>query len=43
MAAHYEQGFRALAESEDWKIERFAFPSELAFLVTKDRERGSGD
>jgi 16S rRNA (guanine(1405)-N(7))-methyltransferase len=36
MADHYEQGFRALAESEDWTIERFVFPGELAFLVAKD-------
>jgi 16S rRNA (guanine(1405)-N(7))-methyltransferase len=36
MAENYEQRFRTLAEAEGWAIERFAFPTELAFLVRKD-------
>ena len=36
MAENYEQRFRALADAEGWKIERFVFPTELAFLVAKD-------
>jgi 16S rRNA (guanine(1405)-N(7))-methyltransferase len=36
MAENYEQRFRALAEAEGWVIERFVFPTELAFLVRKD-------
>jgi 16S rRNA (guanine(1405)-N(7))-methyltransferase len=35
MAENYEQRFRALAEAEGWSVERFAFATELAFLVTK--------
>jgi hypothetical protein len=38
MAENYEQRFRALADAEGWAIERFVFPTELAFLVRKDRE-----
>ena len=36
MAENYEQRFRALADAEGWAIERFVFPSELAFLVMKE-------
>nr|AIA14252.1 Ribosomal RNA methyltransferase (FmrO) [uncultured bacterium] len=36
MAENYEQRFRALADAEGWSIERFVFPTELAFLVRKD-------
>jgi 16S rRNA (guanine(1405)-N(7))-methyltransferase len=36
MAENYEQRFRALADAEGWSIERFVFPTELAFLVAKD-------
>jgi 16S rRNA (guanine(1405)-N(7))-methyltransferase len=36
MAENYEQRFRALADAEGWSIERFVFPTELAFLVQKD-------
>jgi 16S rRNA (guanine(1405)-N(7))-methyltransferase len=35
MPEHYEARFRALAAAEGWAIERFAFATELAFLVTK--------
>jgi 16S rRNA (guanine(1405)-N(7))-methyltransferase len=35
MAENYEQRFRALADAEGWAIERFMFPTELAFLVRK--------
>nr|AIA18848.1 Ribosomal RNA methyltransferase (FmrO) [uncultured bacterium] len=35
MAENYEQRFRTLADSEGWAIERFVFPTELAFLVRK--------
>lgn len=35
MAEHYEARFAALASEEGWQLERFVFPSELAFLVTK--------
>ncbi len=35
MAENYEQRFRALADAEGWPIERFVFPTELAFLVRK--------
>jgi 16S rRNA (guanine(1405)-N(7))-methyltransferase len=33
MAANYEAGFLALAESRAWQVRRFAYPSEIAFLV----------
>ena len=36
MAENYEQRFRALADAEGWAIERFVFPTELAFLVRKE-------
>jgi len=36
MAENYEQRFRALADAEGWEIERFVFPTELAFLVRKE-------
>ncbi len=35
MTENYEQRFRALADDEGWAIERFIFPTELAFLVRK--------
>jgi 16S rRNA (guanine(1405)-N(7))-methyltransferase len=35
MVEHYEQRFRALVDAEGWVVERFVFPTELAFLVTK--------
>ncbi|HEU4326582.1 MAG TPA: 16S rRNA methyltransferase [Roseiflexaceae bacterium] len=35
MAAFYEQHFRSLIAGEGWSVERFIFPSELAFLVRK--------
>ncbi len=35
MVENYEQHFRALIQAEGWSVERFVFPSELAFLVTK--------
>jgi 16S rRNA (guanine(1405)-N(7))-methyltransferase len=35
MAENYEQRFRGLADAEGWEIERFVFPTELAFLVQK--------
>jgi len=36
MASSYEARFRALAEAEGWAIERFIFPTELAFLVRRE-------
>jgi 16S rRNA (guanine(1405)-N(7))-methyltransferase len=35
MVEHYEERFRALVAAEGWAVERFEFPSELAFLVRK--------
>jgi 16S rRNA (guanine(1405)-N(7))-methyltransferase len=35
MVEHYEERFRAFAAAEGWAVERFAFPTELAFLVEK--------
>jgi 16S rRNA (guanine(1405)-N(7))-methyltransferase len=35
MVEHYEQRFRALVDAEGWAVERFVFPTELAFLVAK--------
>lgn len=35
MAQSYERRFRELVAGEGWEIAMFAFPTELAFLVTK--------
>ncbi len=35
MAAHYEARFRALVSEEPWTLTRFAFATELCFLVGK--------
>jgi 16S rRNA (guanine(1405)-N(7))-methyltransferase len=35
MVENYETGFRAMIQGEGWEIERFEYPTELAFLVTK--------
>ena len=35
MAAHYEAQFRRLLDARGWPAERFAFATELAFLVEK--------
>lgn len=35
MAATYEASFRALLADTGWRAQRFAFPTELAFLVRK--------
>ena len=35
MGKTYETQFNEIAASKGWKFERFEFPSELAFLVTK--------
>ena len=35
MAATYEARFRAMVSGTPWSIQRFVFPTELAFLVTK--------
>ncbi len=35
MAAHYETRFRGLLEARGWPAERFAFATELAFIVEK--------
>ena len=35
MVEHYERRFRAMADAEGWPVERFAFATELAFLVRK--------
>ncbi|HJZ48355.1 MAG TPA: 16S rRNA methyltransferase [Roseiflexaceae bacterium] len=40
MTENYELRFRALADAEEWSVERFVFPTELAFLVTKVGDRG---
>ncbi|HLV79580.1 MAG TPA: hypothetical protein VKT32_04835 [Chthonomonadaceae bacterium] len=37
MIAHYEARFRDLVRSEPWQIERFAFATELCFLVNKSQ------
>jgi hypothetical protein len=36
MVENYEQHFRTLIQAEGWSVERFVFPTELAFLVTKN-------
>jgi 16S rRNA (guanine(1405)-N(7))-methyltransferase len=36
MTENYELRFRATADAEGWAIERFVFPTELAFLVRKE-------
>ena len=38
MAQSYERRFRELVAGQGWEITMFAFPSELAFLVTKPAE-----
>ena len=35
MVANYEARFRELAAGEAWRIQRYAYESELAFLITK--------
>lgn len=35
MAAHYEDGFRRLLDARGWPATRFAFATEIAFLVEK--------
>lgn len=35
MVANYERRFRALIQAEAWRVQRFEFASELAFLVSK--------
>jgi 16S rRNA (guanine(1405)-N(7))-methyltransferase len=35
MVEHYARGFLALADAEGWPVERFEFPTELAFRVQK--------
>lgn len=35
MVENYERRFRELVAGERWQVQRFAFPSELAFLVLK--------
>jgi 16S rRNA (guanine(1405)-N(7))-methyltransferase len=35
MAENYEQRFHAMTAGEGWAVERFAFATEIAFLVTK--------
>ncbi|MGQ9553062.1 MAG: hypothetical protein ACUVWR_03000 [Anaerolineae bacterium] len=37
MAAHYEKGFLQAMHGRPWPVQRFAFASELAFLVWKGR------
>lgn len=36
MPAHYEQRLMALLAGEDWRVQRLAFDTELAFLIHKD-------
>ena len=35
MPANYEARFQALVAGKDWTIQRFAFATELAFLISK--------
>ena len=35
MVEHYEERFLAMIEDEDWAIQRFEYPTELVFRVTK--------
>lgn len=35
MAENYEAHFAALSAERPWRVQRFAFPGELAFLITK--------
>src|SRR5262245_61422962 len=35
MAGNYEERFRAMVADEGWPVERFAFATEIALLVTK--------
>lgn len=35
MAAHYETRFHEIIAGETWQVERYVFPAELCFLVTK--------
>jgi 16S rRNA (guanine(1405)-N(7))-methyltransferase len=37
MVEHYESRFRQLIDGRDWKVQRFEFPGELAFLVETDK------
>jgi 16S rRNA (guanine(1405)-N(7))-methyltransferase len=37
MAAHYEAHFREVTQERGWFTRRYAFPTELAFLVEKPR------
>jgi 16S rRNA (guanine(1405)-N(7))-methyltransferase len=39
MVEHYAREFLALAAGEGWPVERFEFPSELAFRVRKAQEQ----
>jgi len=36
MRAHYESQFLEMVEERDWRVERFSFKTELAFLVEKN-------
>jgi hypothetical protein len=36
MAVNYEARFQELVAGRDWSIRRFAFATELAFLVAKE-------
>lgn len=36
MPMHYEQHLQALLAGEAWRVQRFAFETELAFLISKD-------
>lgn len=42
MLANYEAHFRDLVRSEPWQIERFAFATELCFLVKKSQDCARG-
>jgi 16S rRNA (guanine(1405)-N(7))-methyltransferase len=37
MPAHYEAHLRELLADRPWKVQRFEFATELAFLISKDR------
>jgi len=36
MLAHYEAGFRALADAEGWPVKRLVFATELVFVARKE-------
>ena len=35
MAVNYEQRFQGMIAGSNWQVQRFEFPTELAFLLTR--------